>query len=383
MSARDLASSKIQVLNAILELLCYRIQLPDEHFKLARSYYLEVGEWLTKLGSNVRPYSPRVFHQGSMLLDTTVKPIGKTQFDLDAVCLLTQCEKLSPREVFDLVWKRLKESPKFKDIIRPKPRCIRIDLTGKFHIDVVPAVPYPGNSETSIRIPDAPVESARWKDSDPEGFAAWFEKQCLKKKGGVRKFSYNMSEAQVDPIPDRPAYRSKKPLKRAVQLIKRWRDKRFLGSEELSTPSIVITKLAADYYDGDLVLTDAVAIILDRMHARFEQGRPKVYNPVNNKELISEKWESSPESFEAFKGAIAEFRDQWTELQELTGAHKIGKMLTQLFGDMAGDAVQESFADIEQAKSANTLHVANGTRMLLPGAASASMPVKRHTHFGN
>lgn len=380
MSTQPPVRTKLDLLNLALEHICFRLQIPDDQFNAARTRYEGVGEWLTREGSPVRTHRPRVFHQGSMLLDTTVRPLLRTEYDLDVVCLLNPPSTLSPRQVFDLIWNRMRASPDYRDIIKPKPRCIRVNFPGKFHLDIVPAVPDSTASPTGLFIPDLPAEVGKWKASDPEGFAKWFEVQCLKTKERVIRCS--MAEASVDPIPDRQPYHAKRPLKRAVQLVKRWRDVRFHGTEELSTPSIVITRLAADFYDGDGRVTDAVMVVLDRMHEAFAKGQPVVRNPVNPKEVISEKWQNVPESFEAFKLAVADFRTKWRALPGLTGAHNVARALHDLFGDPAAEAVKESFAEIESAKAAKTLHVTTGTRTLVPAAAPAAVKVQNHTFYG-
>jgi len=381
MSTLAPARQKTDHLNLALEHICYRLQLPDDQFNAARARYEEVGEWLTREGSPVRAHRPRVFHQGSMLLDTTVRPLRRAEYDLDVVCLLNPPAMMSPRQVFDLIWNRMRASPAYRDVVRPKPRCIRVDLPGKFHLDIVPAVSDATTAPTGLFIPDLPAEVGKWKASDPEGFAKWFVAQCLKTKGRVMRFS--MTEASVDPIPDRQPYHRKRPLKRAVQLIKRWRDVRFHGTEELSTPSIVVTRLAADYYDGDARATDAVMGILDGMHAAFAGGRPVVLNPVNPKEVISEKWEARPESFEAFKAAVGDFRAKWRALPDVAGAHNVARALHDLFGDPAAEAVKESFAEIEAARARKTLHVSRDTRTLVPAAAPAAVKVREHTFYGD
>ena len=86
---------KIDILKLALERICFRLQLPEKEFDEARKKYEEVGEWLTQEGSLVRAHRPRVFHQGSMLLDTTVLPLERTEYDLDVVCLLNPPAKCS------------------------------------------------------------------------------------------------------------------------------------------------------------------------------------------------------------------------------------------------------------------------------------------------
>jgi hypothetical protein len=386
MSTNPPALSKIAHLNAALQAICFRLQLPEDQFELARTKHEEVGAWLIHKDSPVREYWPRVYHQGSMLIETTVRPLKRTEHDLDIVCQLGAPKSMTPRQVFALVYNRMAASPQFKDIIKPKPRCIRVNFPNKFHLDVVPAIFDGGTSGTSIYIPDMPAAVGRWKASDPKGFAKWFEEMCKKVKPRMVKKAYarNMSEGHVDPVPDPEPYHTKKPLKRAVQLLKRWRDVQFLGREELVTPSIVVTRLAADFYDGDPDPYEAVEIIIDRMHALFALGCPVVRNPVNDEEVISEKWHDKPECFEAFKLAIGDLRDRWRRLPELKGVHVVVRELEDLFGEPAAEAVREVFAPIEVARTQNVLHVSRDTRTLLPAAAApaAAIKVQGHTFYG-
>lgn len=378
--------SKIDHLNAALQAICFRLQLPEQQFDLARRKHQEVGGWLIRDGSPVRQYGPQVYHQGSMLIETTVRPLTRTEHDLDVICQLDAPKTMTPRQVYALVWDRLAASPEFKDIIKSKQRCIRINFPNKFHLDVVPAILAGPASETGIFIPDMPAAVGNWKASDPKGFAGWFERMCKKVKlRRLKEATIFMSHASVEPVPDPEPYHLKKPLKRAVQLLKRWRDVRFHGREELLTPSILLTKLAADVYDGEPDPYEAVQIIVDAMHLLFAQGCPVVRNPVNDAEVISEKWHDKPECFLAFKAAIAEFRERWRRLPELKGTHVIARELEELFADPAADAVREAFAPIETARTQNRLHVSRDTRMLIPAAAAApaSLKVQGHTFYGD
>lgn len=386
MSLNPHSFSKIGHINTALQAICSRLQLSQEQFNLAKNKHEAVGSWLIRDGSPVNQYSPRVYHKGSMLIETTVLTLKRTEHDLDIICQLIAPAQMKPRQVYDLIWNRLASSPEFKNIIKPKPRCIRINFPNKFHLDVVPAVFDGTMSETSILIPDMPATVGKWKASDPKGFAMWFEEMCKKVKQRMVKASIIcMSHGHVDPVPDPEPYHLKKPLKRSVQLLKRWRDVYFHGREELLTPSILVTKLAADFYDSDPDPYEALQVIVDSMHSFFASGCPVVRNPVNHEEIISEKWHDKPKSFEAFKAAIVEFRERWRRLPELKGTHIMARELEDLFGDPAAEAVRESFAPIEAARAQSNLHVSRDTRTLLPSAAAApsAIKVQGHTNYGD
>lgn len=390
MSTRNLLESKRIYLNSALELLCFKLQLPEDQYKLAKSTYGEVSDWLGAKGSSLFLHSPHLFHQGSMLLGTTLLPYGQVQFDLDVICCLRNATNLSPSEVYRLVYSRMSMNPLYRDRIDPKPRCIRLSLSKSFHLDLVPAVVTLDGPKDAIRIPLATDRNAKWKDSHPTGFGGWFAVRCaLVKDDGVRKFSCNMSEsARIDPMPDQEPFHVKKILKRAVQLIKRWRDHTFRGRLGLSTPSIVVTMLAGKFYDGEQDLYFAVKLVMDSIYAYLLQGKPRLYNPAHPGELISEKWEDKPESFDAFLEAVAEFRLKWEKLAKASGLKEVGEIMTELFGDVVAETIREVFSDIDQAKSASSLRMATSTRTLVTGSAAspalgASISVRGHTFFGD
>src|SRR5438132_7197736 len=81
------ASANLE-LDEILDLIGVSVQLTPPQFERAEKSYKTVAEWLRAPGSEVRDYSPDIFAQGSLRLDTTVRPLSFTEFDLDLVCLV-------------------------------------------------------------------------------------------------------------------------------------------------------------------------------------------------------------------------------------------------------------------------------------------------------
>jgi hypothetical protein len=144
-----------------------------------------------------------------------------------------------------------------------------------------------------------------------------------------------------------------------------------------------VTRLAGDAYEGEQTLMEALGKILDRWHVGFAKGRPLVYNPVNKKELISEKWENKPDSFEAFKLAVANLRERWKALPGLSGIQNISRELADLFGDVATEAVKESFERMEAARKEETRHVTRDTVTLLSAPAAGAIKVRNHRFHGN
>ncbi len=360
----------------ILERLCIKLQITPTQFTTARDNYEAVGGWLGQDDSPIAIYSPHIYPQGSLRLGTTVKPLGQEEFDLDAVCQLDIAESVDPGTVFEMIWDRMYANKRYRDMIVRKRRCIRIDYARNFHLDVVPAIPHCERGGTCILVPDLPdPELEDWKPSNPLGYAEWFEKQVVT----INKFA----EARIDPLKDPEPLHRKPTLKRSVQLFKRWRDIRFKATPRLLPPSIILTTLAGHLYEGERWSTDALATILTKIVKATRGRRLQLYNPVNDQELISERWEDEPDSYDAFRDAVREFQERWLDLIHSTGVPAITKELQELFGEPVVRAFREAVEQVEQARAAGRLYVTKGTRTLTEVAGPATFTVPRNTFYGD
>ena len=373
----------IRSLDLALERLCLSLQLPEPAFDAAKAEYGAVGQWLIQPGSTLVGYEPRIYHQGSMLLETTVRPAGQAEYDLDAVCQMRRDPGWTPRQLFDAVWKRLKENPDYADNLQDKTRCLRLRRKGKFHLDIVPALSDPSWSPTGIRIPDLPVPTERWKHSNPKGFHGWFLEQC-KKPPKVVYMSESMARGTVDPIPSRTAYQRKYPLQKVVQLVKRWRDVAFQGRGHLSTPSIVITKLAADAYEPEDDLYRALLVTLRGVSAFLAGGTMFVVNPSEPREVISESWAETPARHAALRTAIVEFLTVWERLPVIAGGlSAFGQAFERLFGTEGMTAIRAALTEIESPAPTRPLRMVASTGLLTATPMPKSIPVKGHTFHGS
>lgn len=98
-----------------------------------------------------------------------------------------------------------------------------------------------------------------------------------------------------------PITKSKTPLQRSIQLLKRHRDSLF-QEDDHKPISAIITTLAAHAYDGEGTLTSALRTILRNMDRYIEErnGVKWVQNPVNPHENFADKWPESPAKQEKF-----------------------------------------------------------------------------------
>ena len=88
------------------------------------------------------------FLQGSYVHGTAIRPFGKrTDFDVDVCCSLdlnaVPVGTEEPRRLVRWLAMRLKKVEAYRGKVSTRPRCVRIDFPGEFHMDVVPLA---GNS---------------------------------------------------------------------------------------------------------------------------------------------------------------------------------------------------------------------------------------------
>ncbi len=114
-----------------------------------------------------------IYEQGSVSLGTTIRPLGD-DFDLDLVLQLNVCyEGYSSKSLFDELVRVFSNSPIYKNKLEVKNRCVRINYTGDFHMDILPAMKRDNNSQsTAIMVPDRELKD--WTPSNPKGFTNWF-----------------------------------------------------------------------------------------------------------------------------------------------------------------------------------------------------------------
>ena len=209
-------------LNYLLGEVAEAVQLTPTQYLAAEARYKAVGEWLGAEGSPLEAFAPVVYAQGSMALQTTVRPHGEVEHDLDLVCQVHDT-KLTAMGLYWAVRDRLMAHEKYRKMLKEKKRCVSLEYAGEFHLDIVPATPDPDRGGTCILVPDKDLE--HWTPSNPLGYVSWF------KKRSVQLLLEKMAKADVKPLPAQVDVEAKAPLAVGVQLLKRARDVMFDGDD--------------------------------------------------------------------------------------------------------------------------------------------------------
>ena len=245
-----------------------------------------------------------------------------------------------------------------KEKLIKKNRCARINYTGDFHMDILPGcIVISGDSK--IMVPDRELQN--WTSSDPKGYANWFTRKAesvtvSRLNKAIRIFSalYEVKAEQED-LPNEDTY-SKEPLKRAVQLTKRYRDIYFEKNPKYKTSSIVLTTIFGELYEGEDSIYLTIDNILSKIVNRYTEyqnlyesrdiyRRIKVLNPVNNDEDFTEKWDNEKEYYVQFIAFVKSYKENWEKLknghfgiaEELFGSERIKGILIEQLKQLSKD----------------------------------------------
>ena len=345
-------------LNRILIDLAAELDVPPSKYREATEHYKAVGAWLDADDSELARYQPSIYPQGSFALGTAVKPLGDEEYDVDTVCLLQlTSDQVTQTQLKDLVGDRLKHpQSRYKHMVDPRDggrRCwtIRYADKSKFHLDVLPAIPDSHFWLLALGVPEEWAETAicltdrttwsdpysEWPRSNPKGYIAWFKDRMRVSLEKAKRFRAMEIRAQVEEIED---FDVRTPLQRLIQILKRHRDVRYNGDEDKPI-SIIITTLAAQAYNNEADLAEAVLDVVPRMRAYIEKrdGAWWVPNPVNPEENFADKWTENPRKAWLFFEWLDEIEQEYKELLTDQGFAKIGDYLRRGFGQRDAETV--------------------------------------------
>ena len=312
-----------QQINDVLRKSVEEISISESQHRTLVQSYGAVGDFLAE-NEALKPFHPEIHPQGSVRLGTAIKPIAEEDdLDIDLVCELKNVPRTwTQKDLKDAVGNCLKESKRYNDMIEKREggkRCwtllYREGSESRYHMDILPAVvaddyrellkafDYKDYGQLAIHITDnrllnyaVSTNHDDWPRSNPFGYAKWFESQCWQ----------HIQKAMCESVEAAPKYdASHTVLKDAIKILKRHRDLMFDGDDNKPI-SIIITTLAAQAYQGETNLYDALQGIVSRMpdyiteKDRDGKKLKYVYNPVDGNENFADKWEQEPKKEEMF-----------------------------------------------------------------------------------
>ncbi|HIP11150.1 MAG TPA: nucleotidyltransferase [Arcobacter sp.] len=293
------------------------LDLTPTQYRLAESRYKAVGKWLSNgeyclFGTGKRQCfkDGDIYPQGSIRLETTVKPIGQNEFDIDLVFFTPNIssDNITPKFLKELIGNRLKEHETYKNMLTETNRGWCINYADEFHLDITPSLdkqdePY----NTSELVADSKLKN--YMTANPKGYSEWFDNSSLvipvfkmtrelfksELAFSMESRTINDSVAEIESLPEHEP--TKLLLKRFIQIFKRHRDIMFEGKADAPI-SVIITTLATKSYlfciqnfnydnEYDLML-DTLKYM--KKYIDIKYGLYWIENPTINSENFAEKW---------------------------------------------------------------------------------------------
>lgn len=397
--------------SSLLDEIASRLDLSPSKYKQAVERYTAVSSWIAE-GQIDGIDEFHFYPQGSFRYGTVIRPIrgGKdAEYDIDLVCVAqTRKSTTTPKIIKQAIGHQLAEKEIYRKMLDEEGRrCWTLlyaeeDGVG-FHLDVLPAVPEefsstnpparPEYKQTAIAITHRNEDQTyKWCSSNPSGYAQWFSD---KNKTAYEQVKSNQQRsifesnrdiyARIEEVPDALI---KTPLQRAIQILKRHRDVRFIHHEfALDKPiSMIITTLAAQLYNGEGNIYAALSNIVDLLDAlggllqpgykqnaallqqdlirRNDDGTWSILNPVNPEENFADRWHENNH-----RKAKTFFQwSQWVkkDLIQITETNDIGKVVKSFestLGQISNTAAKSlGFATAPAAIVVPTLHLSNPNR---------------------
>jgi hypothetical protein len=370
-----LLDEKATQMDDLLDKMAAAVQLDQSRYARMKQHYEAVKNWIEADEKFFKPYKYDVYPHGSVRILTTVKPFGRDEFDLDiAIHLKAELGSHTPQRIYAELKRRLQEHDTYKAMLEPKNRCLRLNYAGDFHMDILPGVQEHHWDENKLIVPDRDL--GRWVSSNPRGYANWFLDTTNKVEMSLIEKALRAEKIPVD------EYEKKKPLQRAVQLIKRYRDIYFQKDDTYKTSSIVLTTIAGQFYAGQESIFDTVEHIVTTLQSKIAgiSSRIKITNPVNEAEDFTDKW--MPQHYKAFQAFTLHLHQEWQKLKKNHGVITEGTIMKGLFGEQVFIKAQTDQANFIENLRKNKLLAVNKSTGALSSLSSTAAIIKTNTFFG-
>lgn len=145
-AARKLPTQKKQRIADLLSQIIETLDITKTQYVNIESAYSCVGNYLSD-GDDPLLKEVVIYPQGSVRLNTTVKPKNKEEYDIDLICYLLHATETDYTGVITAIRQRLQSHNTYKDLLSDLPRGFRINYAGDYHLDITPG--RHGNSQCS------------------------------------------------------------------------------------------------------------------------------------------------------------------------------------------------------------------------------------------
>lgn len=184
---------------SVLDEICRVLELTTAQLEAARTSCEAVAEWLSASDNPLLKWI-EIYAHGSTGLGTTVRPIGREDFDVDLICkVLRFTADRPPAELKRIVGDRLKENARYAGMLEEKKRCWRLNYAREYHLDISPTIVNTECSNGGELVPDKKLRE--FKPTNPKGYKALFDRRAaLRLTFRVREAMAAQDRAKVEPF---------------------------------------------------------------------------------------------------------------------------------------------------------------------------------------
>ena len=241
--------------------------------------------------------------QGSYASKTIIKPPKDKEFDADIMIYINEKDDFEAKDYIDEIYTLFKNDGNYEDIVNRKSRCITINYSGDFHLDVVPCIQKNGNKFVCNK------NSNEFEKTDGTEYKKWLNDK--------NKTSGNY-------------------LKKVIKLLKYMRDIK----NNFSCKSILLTTLLGNQIHNNEDFSDlptALKEISNRLNdfLQSEDDMPTIENPALSSENFNRHWNQN--KYSNFRDKIEMYVDKINEAFSKSDHNESVKKWREIFGDEFGE----------------------------------------------
>ena len=298
-------------INAFKEFLTDEVNLNQSRIDILEQKIESIKKFLK---DNLDCYR-KVEKQGSYAMQTIIKPVKENdEFDADLLVYCSEMEDWEPADYIQELYNLFKNNGNYSHMVKRKTRCVTLDYSGDFHLDLVPCV------EDDDRTYICNFQENEFEETDGTGYRQWLSD----------KTTYTDGE-----------------LKRVTRLMKYLRDHK----KNFSVKSILLTTMLGNSVDNILrsEFTDTPTALLKivtslNTYLSNNPQMPVIENPVIPDEDFNRHWDQ--EKYENFCDKISIYREKIEDAYYEEDRNSSIRKWRKVFGNNFGTIIQNNSSTI-------------------------------------